>query len=159
MWRRWMPSPIWWRTISAASTSSNTRPPIRPWTEPSAPSISPPRLRAIQPCARAAATTPRRTRRPTSDDSHPVASLARLPPPPVAEALPALAHRDLLGSPRRRDHLRPVLELRLAAAARTPPLSPLGGADELGAGTGRMGLAPTEVVEGIGHSEERLFPL
>jgi hypothetical protein len=72
------------------------------------------KARAIQPCARAAATTPRRTRRRTSDDPHPVASLARLPAPPVAESLPALAHRDLLGIARRRDHLRAVLELRLA---------------------------------------------
>src|ERR1039457_413983 len=132
MWRKWMPSRTWWRTIFAASTSSNTRPPIRPWTDLSEPSISPPRLRATQPCARAAAITPRRTPKPTSDDSRPVASLARLPAPPVAESLPALAHRDLLGTARRRDYFRSVLEPRLAPAARTRTLSPLGGAHELG---------------------------
>src|ERR1035437_7220362 len=68
-----------------------------------------------------------------SNDPHPVASLARLPALPVAESVPALAHRDLLGAARRRDHVRAVLEFRVAAAARTGALPPLGGADELAA--------------------------
>src|ERR1035437_780692 len=134
MWRKWMPSRIWWRTISAASTPLNTRPRIRRWTTPSGRSASPPRLRAIEPCARAAATTLRPTpRRRPSNDPHPVASLARLPAVPVAQSVPALAHRDLLGAARRRDHVRAVLEFRVAAAARTGALPPLGGADELAA--------------------------
>ena len=135
MSRRWMPSRTRWRTISAASTPSNTRPRIRRWTTPSGRSASPPRRRATPPCARAAATTPPRTRRPTSAKVM-IRTLWRLSRGyrllPVAEPLPALAHRDLLGNARGRDHIRPILELRLAPAARTAALPALGRAHALG---------------------------
>ena len=52
---------------------------------------------------------------------------------PVAKSVPALAHRDLLGTARGRDHVRSILEFRLAPAARTAALPTLGRAHELGA--------------------------
>src|ERR1044072_5038107 len=58
-----------------------------------------------------------------------MASRARLPPMPVAQPVPALAHGDLLGSARRRDHVRAILGIRVEAAARTDAIPALGGAN------------------------------
>ena len=49
----------------------------------------------------------------------------------MAEPLPALAHRDLLGIARRADRVRPVLELCLEREKGFAALSALGGTNEL----------------------------
>ena len=60
--------------------------------------------------------------------ARPVAPDPRLPPAAVAQPVPALAHRDLLGLARGQHHVRPVLVFRLEAAAGIAAISPLGGA-------------------------------
>src|SRR5579872_4554707 len=47
--------------------------------------------------------------------AHSVETHPGLSPAAVEESLSALAHRDVLGVARRRDHIRPVLALRMEA--------------------------------------------
>src|SRR3989442_8385739 len=82
---------------------------------------------------RAAATTPRpirnrppRAPRRSSNVSHPLASDARRPSASLAESLSAVADRNILGLARGRHHVRPILEIRMAPAARVAPLPALG---------------------------------
>src|SRR5579883_3488466 len=87
------------------------------------------RLRARRLSGRAAATTPLPTRRgrlKTNDSGNALAAGGRLPAAAVAQSLFALAHGDLLGDACRRDHVRPVLEVRLDAAAGIAAVSALG---------------------------------
>src|SRR5262245_57427312 len=97
--------------------------------EPSAPSA----LRRKRPaprCAPAAATT----LRPTRNDLHALADDARLPSAAVAKSLPAMAHRNLLGSACRPDWICGLLAVYLARTGKPHALSAMGGPDAVGTG-------------------------
>ena len=97
-----------WRAISAASTPLHTRPPMRLWTAHSAQikiTVNAPGHPTVRTRSGYYATPDQaRGRRARSNGSMPCSALAhepRLPPAPLAQPLPALAHRDLFRSARR----------------------------------------------------------
>src|SRR5476649_806534 len=115
---------------------------MRPWTVPYGRSGSPPMGREARWFARAPGTTPPRTPDrpprtvPPGNVAHSVAPHARVSPAAVVEPLSALADRDVLGPACRRNHVRPVLAVRLATAPRIAAVPALGRADERSVGLG-----------------------
>src|SRR5476649_808465 len=134
---------------------------MRPWTAPSGRSGSPPRGREARWFARAPATTPLRTPDrpprtvPPGNVAHSVAPHARVSPAAVVEPLSALADRDVLGPACRRNHVRPVLAVRLATAPRIAAVPALGRADERSVGFGGQPIMAASCLSG-GLADERL---
>src|SRR3954447_11218239 len=67
-----------------------------------------------------------------------MASLARLPPDAVAQSLPALAHRDLLGPARGRNHFCTILEVYLDASPGAVALFAVGRPNAVGQTSGSV---------------------